>query len=44
MLSRKLRVFHYVSPAALRSLVERNFDVASAATAGLPEVERFALD
>lgn len=40
---RKLWVFHYVSPAALRSLVERNFDVGSAATALLPEVERFAL-
>jgi hypothetical protein len=40
---RKLWVFHYVSPAALRSLVERNFDVGGPATARLPEVERFAL-
>jgi hypothetical protein len=40
---RTLWVFHYVSPAALRSLVERNFDVDTAGAAGLAEVERFAV-
>jgi Phytanoyl-CoA dioxygenase (PhyH) len=40
---RKLGVFHYVSPAALRSLVNRNFDLDRAPVVNLPEVERFAL-
>jgi hypothetical protein len=40
---RNLGVFHYTSPAALRSLVERNFEVGGAAAARLGEVERFAL-
>jgi hypothetical protein len=40
---RKLWVFHYVSPAALRSLVTRNFELDAASLANLIEVERFAL-
>jgi hypothetical protein len=40
---RALWVFHYASPGALHSLVERNFDVGRAGVTGLPEVERFAL-
>jgi hypothetical protein len=40
---RNLWVFHYTSPAALRSLVERNFEVGAAEAARLGEVERFAL-
>jgi hypothetical protein len=40
---RSLWVFHYVSPAALRSLVERNFDVGTTAAADLTEVGRFAV-
>jgi hypothetical protein len=41
--ARKLWVFHYVSPAALRSLVDRNFQLETGAVAMLPEVERFAV-
>jgi phytanoyl-CoA dioxygenase PhyH len=41
--TRELWVFHYVSPAALRSLVERNFELNEADTARLAEVERFAV-
>lgn len=40
---RELWVFHYVSPAGLRSLVERNFDLSAAAAATLGDVERFAV-
>jgi hypothetical protein len=40
---RELWVFHYVSPAGLRSLVERNFELGSAEAARLTEVERFAV-
>jgi len=40
---RELWVFHYVSPAGLRSLVERNFEVDAAEASTLGEVERFAL-
>jgi len=40
---RKLWTFHYVSPAALRSLVTRNFELDPASVASLDEVERFAL-
>lgn len=40
---RKLWVFHFVSPAALRSLVDRNFEVGTGVAAGLAEVERFAV-
>jgi hypothetical protein len=40
---RTLWTFHYVSPAALRSLVERNFEVDTSAAARLAEVERFAV-
>ena len=39
---RSLFVYNYVSPAALETLVDRNFDVA-AATDGLPAVQKFAL-
>lgn len=41
--TRELWVFHYVSPAALRSLVERNFELGSERAASLTEVERFAV-
>jgi hypothetical protein len=40
---RKLWVFHYVSPAALRSLADRNFELDAAAVADLSEVERLAV-
>jgi hypothetical protein len=40
---RELWVFHYVSPAALRSLVERNFRIGPREAAALTEVEHFAL-
>jgi hypothetical protein len=40
---RELWVFHYVSPAGLRALVERNFELGPAETAALGEVERFAV-
>jgi phytanoyl-CoA dioxygenase PhyH len=40
---RKLWVFHYVSPAALRSLVTRNFELDPESVATLSEVERFAV-
>jgi hypothetical protein len=40
---RELWVFHYVSPAGLRSLVERNFDLGAAEAPSLTEVERFAV-
>jgi len=39
---RSVFVYNYVSPAALETLVDRNFDVGGSASA-LPEVERFAL-
>ena len=41
--ARKLWVFHYVSPAALRSLVDRNFAVQPADLTGLDAVQRFAI-
>jgi hypothetical protein len=41
--ARKLWVFHYVSSAALHSLVDRNFTIASVDFAGLDEVQRFAV-
>jgi hypothetical protein len=41
--ARKMGVLHYVSPAALRSLVERNFEPGALAPTELGEVERFAL-
>jgi hypothetical protein len=40
---RELWVFHYVSPAGLRSLVERNFTPDGTSAARLAEVERFAV-
>jgi hypothetical protein len=40
---RKLWVFHYVSPAAVRSLVERNFAVKPADLTRFDAVQRFAL-
>jgi len=40
---RSLWVFHYSSPAALRSLVERNFEVDARAAARLADVQSFAV-
>lgn len=40
---RDMWVFHYVSPAALRSLVDRNFEADRAVIDRLAEVERFAV-
>jgi ectoine hydroxylase-related dioxygenase (phytanoyl-CoA dioxygenase family) len=41
--ARSLWVFNYVSPAALHSLVERNFEIGDGALTELSEVERYAL-
>lgn len=40
---RNIWVYNYVSPAALASLVERNFDVGDSIPADYSEVQRFAL-
>jgi ectoine hydroxylase-related dioxygenase (phytanoyl-CoA dioxygenase family) len=41
--TREMGVLHYVSPGALRSLVERNFELGAGTPPDLAEVERFAL-